>query len=260
MKSATILLSLLFLFSCASQDKVNNKKMAKLYSKKGTNDLILKNYTEALGNLLKAVEYDDENDEIHNNLGMAYYFKKNKDKAIFHLKKSILLNPKNIDAKMNIATIYMNDGDHAKAEAIYKKSIEEDLTYTGHFRTYYNLSLIEEARNNPEKVKYYLKKSIAENQMYCPSHFKLGQVAIQEKDYYSAVDHFKSASGGTCQKEPIAHYYQAISHLKLRQYESARFKLEEIVSRFPNSEYKRKAENKLASFQAIINQPERVQY
>ena len=132
------------LFSCASQQKANPKKLAKIYSKKGTSDLINKEYTEALGNLIKAYQYNPEDDEINTNLGMAYYFKRNTAKAVIHLKKALEINPKNIDAKMNIATIYMNMGQLAKAEEIYLNSIKTDLTYRGHFRTYYNLSIIEE--------------------------------------------------------------------------------------------------------------------
>lgn len=260
MKSYINIIGLLVLFSCASQQKANPKKLAKIYSKKGTGDLINKDYTEALGNLMKAYKYNPEDDEINNNLGMAYYFKKNTNKAVIHLKKALDINPKNIDAKMNIATIYMNMGQHAKAEKVYLDSVQTDLTYRGHFRTYYNLSIIEETKNNSVMAREYLKKSVSENELYCPAHFKLGQMDLAANNYEGALEHFKSASGGSCQKEAVAHYYQAVSHLKLGQFESARFKFAEIVSRFPDTEYSKKSKTKLSSFQSIINKTQRTSF
>ena len=260
MKSYNILLILFLLFSCASSQKTKEKKMAKVYTKKGTSELIVKNYTEALNSLTQANSLDPSNDEILNNLGMAYYFKRNTPKALVFIKKAVLINPKNIDAKMNMATIYMNSGDHRKAEEIYLASIKTDLKYKGHFRTYYNLAMIEEARGNESKMIEYLNNSIAENDFYCPAHFKLGQIEISKNSYRKALEHFKSSSSGSCQREAIGHYYQAVTHLKLRQYQSAKFKFEEIITRFPETNYGKKAEKKLASFQSIVNQPSRVNY
>lgn len=247
----------LILVSCASNSKEKEEKISHIYFKQGTKELVEKNYTFALTNLLKAAEHDPQNTEIQNNLGMAYYFKKRPDKALTHLNEALKIDPKNIDAKANIATIYMETGDLKKAETIYKNIIEKELTYPYHFKTYYNLGLIEEKRNHPEKARVYYKKSIEESSIYCPPRFKIGSYLMEIKKYKQALAHFKAASNGACSETAEPHYNQALAHLKLKEYDSARFKFQEIISRFPDSPYKEISEEKLASFRSIINKLER---
>ncbi len=107
------------LASCASQNKKelsSAQKKAKLYFSQGTRNLVAQDYTKALSNLMEAVALDPDNSEIHNNLGMAYFFKNSRQKAVAHIKRSIQLDHKNTDAKLNLATIYMNEGNLSQAE------------------------------------------------------------------------------------------------------------------------------------------------
>lgn len=254
------LTTFLILASCASQSTQSDKKLAGIYFRKGTQDLVIKDYTSALDNLLKAAQNDPNNAEIHNNLAMAYMFKNREADAMAHLKKALILDPKNTDAKINIATIYLNGNELAKAKAIYEESLSSDLTYKGHFRTYYNLGIIAEKSDQTSAAIKYFKASIKEASTYCPAQLKLGDYETQTRNYAGALSYYKAASQGSCSNDPLPHYQQALAYLSLKQYDNAQFKFKEIISRFPNSEYRDMAKDKLSSFQSLMNQSEKTAY
>lgn len=246
------LLATLLLTSCASKKDLNIKQ-ASLYFGAGTQSLMEKQYTEALKNLLQANQLDPENSDILNNLGMAYYFKGEKDLAVKTLNNSLKINPDNSDAKVNLASIYFKDGRLADAENMYKQVLK-DLTYDKQARTLYNLGLIEMQGNNDYvAAENYFKKSIKEDDNYCPSYHHLGLVQYQRRQFNSALKNFKEASMGICFDSPGPHYYQALSLIELRRYDEARLKLDEMSTRFKKSDYARKARQKAIELTTIEN-------
>lgn len=246
-----LVFSMLILTACASKDSQLKEKQAALYFGAGTQSLIDRQYTEALKNLLEANKLDPENSEILNNLGMAYYFKGERDLAVIHLKKSLEVNEKNSDARINLASIYFKDNNFDEAEKIYKQVLK-DLTYDKQARTYYNLGMLEiQGKRNVVGAENYFKKSIKEDDNYCPSYYQLGLIQYQRRQFNSALRNFKEASMGTCFESPAPHYYQAITLIELKRYDDARIKLEEIDTRFKKSTYAVKARSKAIELQGI---------
>jgi type IV pilus assembly protein PilF len=246
-KSCTILALafLLFLASCASKKNDLTTKQANLYFGAGTQSLVDRQYTEALRNLLEANRLTPDRAEIINNLGMAYYFKGEKDLAVKHLNRSLELDNKNSDARLNLATIHLEMGDHKKAEALYRE-VMKDLTYEKQARTYYNLGLIElRFKKNVVGAENFFKKSINEDDNYCPAYFQLGYIQYKRRQFNSALKNFKEASLGTCYESPAPHYYQAMSYIELRRFDDARVKLNEIDTRFKKSAYATKSRAKM---------------
>jgi type IV pilus assembly protein PilF len=110
-----LLMSVLFIVTSCASDDVNreltiDEKKAELYYDQGTSELIQKNYSQALNNLLKAKELRPLDSKVRTNLGMAYYFKEQVQLAVSELKEAIKLDTKNSDAKLNLATIYFETG------------------------------------------------------------------------------------------------------------------------------------------------------
>lgn len=246
-----LFLSMVILTSCASKESDLKQKQANLYFGAGTQSLIDKQYTEALKNLLEANKLDPENSEILNNLGMAYYFKGERDLAVKHLTRSLELNEKNSDARINLASIYFKDNNFAAAEKTYKQVLK-DLTYDKQARTYYNLGMLEiQGRRDLVAAENYFKKSIKEDDNYCPSYYQLGLIQYQRRQFNSSLRNFKEASMGTCFNSPAPHYYQALSMIELRRYDEARAKLDEIDTRFKKSTYAVKARTKAIELQSI---------
>ena len=252
MKNIILLaLVLLPLISCSSsREKSSTNKKADLYYGQGTNLLRAKDYTKALKSLIASNQYRPNDSKTLNNLGMAYYFKKSVINATNHIKRSIEINPKNSDARMNIATIYLKQGKHDQAEEQYK-SILKDLVYENQHITYFNLASIELIRGNKEKAKKFLKESIAVNENYCPAFYKLGKVAFDEGHYKHAKKMFREASMGLCYKIPEPQYYMAMSLIKLNEYYEAEQVLEAMLENFAMTKWEATAQNEILRLKKI---------
>lgn len=254
MKSTALLLASLVITSCASKKDSLEGKQASLYFGAGTQSLMERQYTDALKNLVIADKMDPNNSEILNNLGMAYYFKGEKALAISTLKRSLKINDKNSDAKTNLASIHLKDGQYQEAEKIYKEVLK-DLTYEKQARTLYNLGVLElESKKNMAAAENYFKKSIKEDENYCPAYHHLGLIQYNRRQFNTALRNFKEASMGTCYEAPAPHYYQALTLIALKRFEDARIKLDEVDTRFKKSVYAVKARSKVLELNEIENQ------
>ena len=234
------ILALVMITACSSKSKIQAKQ-SEIYFSAGTQSLMEKQYTDALKNLIQANKLDPDNSEILNNLGMAYYFKGEKNLAIQHLNRSLEIDSKNSDAKTNLASIYFKEGKINEAETLYL-NVLKDLTYEKQARTLYNLGVIElQTKKNLARAEKYFKKSIKEDENYCPSHFQLGVIQFKQRKHNTALKTFKQAAMGTCYDSPAPHYYQALALIQLSRYEEARIKLDEIDTRFKNSSFAKMA-------------------
>ena len=108
-----------------------------------------------------------------------------------------------------------------------------------------------QGKRNIVGAENYFKKSIKEDDNYCPSYYQLGLIQYQRRQFNSALRNFKEASMGTCFESPAPHYYQAITLIELKRYDDARIKLEEIDTRFKKSTYAVKARSKAIELQGI---------
>lgn len=252
MKTSAMLVLGLFLFtSCASKQNDLKIKQAELYYGAGTQSLLDKQYTEALKNLIKADELHPDNSEILNNLGMAYFFKGEKELAIKTLKRALEVDQNNSDAKTNLASLYFREGELENSEKLYKQVLK-DLTYDKQARTYFNLGLLElQGKKNTVAAENYFKKSIKEDDNYCPAYFQLGLLQFQRRQHNSALNNFKEATMGTCVESAAPHYYQALSLIELRRFDEARMKLDEIDTRFKKSALAVKARSKMIELNQI---------
>ena len=247
-KSFFFLFALLFLFSCSSNKK-NQDKRAALYFGAGTQSLMNQKYTDALNSLLKANELSPNDPEILNNLAMAYYFKGQTDLAISTLKRTLELNPKNSDARTNLASIIYRQGDANKAAELFKEVLK-DLTYEKQARTYFNLATIELNHNkNFKKAESYLNKAIQEDENFCPAFTVLGKMYYDRGHMQTALTNFRSAAMGTCYNDPTPHYLTALTLLKLNRFDEAKIKLSEINNRFTQTVYGIKARSLMLELQ-----------
>jgi Flp pilus assembly protein TadD len=254
MKS-TLLLALLIVttVSCSSrQDKSVEDKKADLYYGQGTNFLRAQEYTKALKSLIASNKYRPNDSKTLNNLGMAYYFKKSTTNAVIHLKRSIELDPKNSDTRMNIATIYLNQNKYDQAETQYKL-ILKDLVYENQYITYFNLASLELLRGNKEKAKTLLTESVVINENYCPAFYKLGKLAFDEGNYKHAKKMFREASMGLCYKIPEPQYYRALSMIKLNEYYEAEQLLESMTENFAMTKWEATARSEILRLKQINN-------
>lgn len=234
--SLSIILSLIFLYSCAHAPEQNSTeaKKAEIFYTHGTEKLIAKEYTEALTHLLQAHELNPVDSKILNNLGMAYFFKKRNDLALEKLQKAIDVDPKNSDARNNLASIYMTLGQIEKAKEQYEKVLA-DLIYPHQFRTYYNLGLIAKRQKQIDLALERFKKASELKEDYCAANFQIGNTYREEHRYQEALEWYKKAVQGTCTSNVEPHYAMAITYRDLRQVDQSIKKLIEVKETFPKS-------------------------
>ena len=240
----------LLLSACASNASKVKKQQVDLYAGAGTQSLVNGDYTDALTNLEKANKLEPDNSAIVTNLGMAYYFKGERDLAVRTLKRALELNEDNSDARVNLASIYYNDGNYAESEKIYRQVLR-DLTYDKQARTLYNLGVLAVHKKNSAEAENYFNKSVKEDDSYCPAYFQLGLINYGRKQYSKSYKNFKESTMGTCFNSPAGHFYQALSLTKLRRYTDARLKYDEIDAKFKKTEYAEKARVKMLELNEI---------
>ncbi len=234
----TIILALtLSFYSCSTSSKKSSElAKADLFYSEGTKLLGEKNYREALDKLLTASQLDPSNPDIHNNLGMTYYFLNKEEDAINHFKTAAELDPKYTRALSNLATIYQTQKKYTEALKIHNQALK-DLIFNERYRTYYNMALIYFQTEEPLEAIKYLTLSLRENEYYCPANFKMGEWEEKKMSYDKALDFYLKASNGTCYQEPAPIYQQGLMLMKLRRYESAISKFDNVIGRFTDSKY-----------------------
>ncbi len=237
---------LILIMSCGSSETEKSKELAKaeLYYNQGTTNLVNKKYTDALEMLLKAKAIAPGDSRIHNNLGMTYFFKEQPVLAEQHLREAIKLDPKNTDARNNLASMHYQNGEYEKAFTEYQK-ILEDLVYQHQYRIHYNMALIHIKNNKTYAAESELELSLKEKSDYCPAHALLGKIARSEKNYEKALKHFKEGTLGTCYNLPEMHYLKGIALIDLGKYPEARLVLKELNLKFKDDPYTKLSKQKL---------------
>ena len=83
-----------------------------------------------------------------------------------------------------------------------------------------------------------LAKSLKEKEDYCAAHFKLGELYSEEYKFKDALASFRQAGKGTCVSEPAPFYHQAVTLANLDRKDEAKKKFQEIIAKFPTTQYK----------------------
>jgi len=243
----SIILTIFLVSACSSDQAKLAKKRSELYFASGTQSLLVKDYTEALKNLLEANKLDPENDEIITNLAMAYYFKGEKDLALKELNHALSINENNSDARINIASIYSAEGKYQEAEELYHRVLK-DLTYDKQARTYLNLALVAlKFRQDSVQAEKYLTKALQEDENYCPAHYQLGLIRYKQRKFKKALESFKDSMMGTCQKTPASMFYVGSCYQELKNYDLAKSFYRDLSLQFAKSPFSSKAKSKLMS-------------
>lgn len=243
------------LVSCSSREKERTleDKRADLYFGQGTYLLTSKQYTKALKNLLEANKYRPNDSKILNNLGMAYFLKGSQSLAVNYLKESLKIDPKNSDARMNLATIYLDENQLDLAESQYN-AVLKDLVYEHQYKTQFNLAMVAYRRGNILKTKSHLKESIAVNDGFCPASFFLGKLNYKEGNYDAAKENFKLASLGLCFQEAEPQIYFARTLAKQNKFFEAEQKLNEIIETFAMTKWEAIARQEITIIKKNQNQ------
>lgn len=119
--------------------ETNNLQSSDSYFVKG---LILNEtqaYQEAIKALRKSIEYDTENWQAHNLLGMIYY-RQNDPLAVEYFTTAVRLFPNNLEIRFNAGLVFQHFKLYDKSLAEYDYVISADSTY---YQAYYNRGYVQ---------------------------------------------------------------------------------------------------------------------
>jgi type IV pilus assembly protein PilF len=234
-----IILSLILLsfVSCATPSKEKDK--AELHLRIGTAHLNQGNYPLALRELLEAHKLDPSNPIVCNNLALAYFVRSKLEESEKYFKKAIELDPKYTEARNNLGRTYIELNRFNEAIATLNE-VTKDLTYTEPEKGFANLGLAYYRTKNFQAAQKKFREALQANNNFCPAHGFYGQTLFQLKEYKKAADATDRALQ-VCPNLDEAHYYGALSYLKLGQKERGMARMREIVELYPNSQYAAKA-------------------
>lgn len=234
------LISIMFCFAaCASTSLEVRKKQAEAGRHLGEAYLEQGNSSLALREFLKAKELYDNDQFLHDDLGLTYMAKDRLDLAIEHFKKSLAIDPGYAPAKNNLGTVYMKKKDWDTAIK-YFKEVAEDLIYATPQFPLSNLGWAYYNKGEYELALKYYQEALDMNSLFLNALRGLGVT-------YIAVG--KGPEAVAVLEVSVKHYPQiAQLHFDLgeaytlsRNYEKALNAFQKVLKLVPDTPLARKA-------------------
>lgn len=219
------ILSLIFamvLFSACATSKVNpqDKRKADATRKLGEAYLSEKNYTAALGELLKAEKLNADDPILHNDLGLVYMSKDKIELAIVHFERAVKLNPDYSLAKNNLGSAYLVKKEWDKAIPVLQEVTGDMLYATPHYPltnlgwAYYN-------KQEYDMARQYLKKALDLKPDFFTAQLNLGRTYLATGRVYDALSLFQAAEK-TNPKDPALLFELGKTYRLMGDYNNAR--------------------------------------
>lgn len=246
MKISTLFILIsLFIFGCASTDKVAQKNKAQLHLQLGTSHYLNGKFPQALRELMEAERLDPDDAIIQNNLGLAFMVRDKMDDAEKRFKRAIELRKNYTDARNNLGRLYIDVGLYSKAVAELEIAAS-DLTYEQPEKSWSNLGQAYFLAKQYPKAKLALQNSLNDRRESCFTMNFYGRTLFELQNFKEAADSFDKAIQ-YCEKNNFdePYFYSALSFYKLGQVEKSRARLNEMVDLYPSSRYAKQAHEML---------------
>jgi len=129
--------------------------------------------------------------DVHSNLGLAYYKDGNLDKAALHYKEALKFTPYQADSHNNLAIVLRQQGDLAGAVKQYERALQLEPESS---EAHYNLALVLQQQDKFDEAAEHYRKCMRLNRaMEAPVNFRLGQMAFAQSDPAGAVEYMGRA-------------------------------------------------------------------
>ena len=112
------------------------------------------------------------------------------DESIKLFEAAIEADPKYKEAYNDLAVVYMDQGNYAKAVELLKKALEVDSTY---FLPYFNLGICYNRLGQPDEAVRSYKRVIESNPSYINAYLAVAEVLIAKGDNAGAIEYAAQA-------------------------------------------------------------------
>ena len=173
----------------------------------------------ALRELKKAEQLYPDDYILQDDLGLAYFYLENQDRAIFHFKKALALKDDYSPARNNLGNAYAANKEWKKAIEQYKIA-SEDLVYaTPHFPLS-NLGLVYYELQDYELAERYFYKALKIKPGFDRALYGLGKTYVAMNRLPDAILKLEKAAE-VAPEAPAVHFELANAYALDRQYQKA---------------------------------------
>jgi len=236
-------LSIVIVASCSTPGEIKKNSLKASFRLENGNSFFSKGQlAEAISEYEAALEFDNSNPNIHNNLGLAYFARDRFDLSLKHLDQALTLNSNYTEARNNRGKIYVQLQQFEKAEKDFLIS-EQDLKYTKADETYSYLALIYFKKGEFEKAEIFSNKAIKFDEGNCLGRSTLGRISYEKKKFIEALKILSKATN-TCKEAGFEEpeYFSALSYFHLGDKSKSVTILERLIAEYPNGNYFKQAE------------------
>ncbi|MBA4393134.1 MAG: hypothetical protein C0407_06250 [Desulfobacca sp.] len=233
------------LAACAAS--IQNQEQALVHLRLGDSLLQEGRPTQALTELIKAVDLDPNNPVIRNFLGITYLEKGMVRPAIDQFEKALLLDPEYVEIHNNLGTALLKEGRVQESIKEFSLALNHPLYATPHFAQY-NLGQAYYSLKDYGKAQEYYQEALKISPAYSLAYHGLGLALKAAKNPVEASEAFKKA----IEHAPTfaqAHYDLGEVFLELDQQSLARLAFKEVIRLVPESDLGRKAQKRLKEVQ-----------
>jgi len=124
------------------------------------------------------------------NLGLTLYHKGNYEEAVSYFTKALKINPQKIDTRMDLANILFLQEKPEKAISQYREILKIDHENAN---AHYNLAYILSAQKKIDQAEYHYKETLKINPEYEKAHYNLGNIKLKQGNLKEAFTHFGEA-------------------------------------------------------------------
>jgi len=239
-------ISLLLTIACTNTPW--HKQQSELFLNKGISYIDLKQYNNALKDLMEAEKYAPDDHRIHYYLGMSYHGKGLRDMAIEEFKKAIELRADYSEAHNYLGTMYLDMGLFDEAIESFNKALANHLYDTPSIALY-NMAMAYYSKKDYQKslARFNEALRIQPTTVLRPQIEKYaGLIYYDQGNTGQAISHFKKAVELNFSLYD-AHLLLGECYLRIKDYENAKKSLQTVIKLSPDSSFGQKAKSHLQS-------------
>ncbi len=169
------------------------------------------NIAEAVAEHERALEIDPKLVQAHVNLISLYGKLGQPAKAEAHYQTSISLDPKQADAYYNYGVLLFGRRQYAEAEKNFREAIQTNPT---HAQAHHNLGFLFEQKGDLTKALAEYERAIAGQADYRLAYFHAGRILANRKQYDAAIAHFLKAVVTEDEQTPAYLYALAAAYAR----------------------------------------------
>ncbi len=146
--------------------------------------------TEALTSMLKSLQINSKDAEIHNNVGVTLKELGRLKEAVKSYKKAIMIEPNYAEAYNNLGATFHELGSLQKAVESYDKALKINFNYVA---AYYNMGITLKSLNRLDEAIASYTKAIEINPNFAEAYNNIGIVFKEQNLLKEAIDAFNKS-------------------------------------------------------------------